>query len=254
MKVKTFLPVFSGFYGTIWEFDYNYIEDFIKEERKEKNLYSDVDFNDLKIDNETFENDIVNLFCEALPDFMPDFIEKIELEKIVRPKYYNFSNDSANVIITIKPDEVKSFIYANKEKFFEFLKKRYTSYNGFISHYENDFQAWESITENFSDFSCDGHRIGAILDFIAIMKKIDNYSIYETIFENVDFLSYVENLEDVINKNDGSLFEFLTFHGIEKSFADYIDTSFNNNVINQLCLSEKILSLIKEYKNLLVEA
>lgn len=248
MKVKTFLPVFSGFYGTIWEFDYNYIEDFIKEERKEKNLYSDVDFNDLKIDNETFENDIVNLFCEALPDFMPDFIEKIELEKIVRPKYYNFSNDSANVIITIKPDEVKSFIYANKEKFFEFLKKRYTSYNGFISHYENDFQSWESITENFSNFTCDGHRIGAILEFIAIMQGVKEFDLFESIFEKIDFLSYVENLEDVINKQDGSLFEFLTSKGIEKSFADYIETSFNNNVLESLSLSEKILSLIQEYK------
>jgi len=249
MKVKTYLPIFSGFYESQWQLDYNYIEDFIKDCRKEKNLYSEVDFNDLKIDNETFENDVVKMFCEALPDFMPDFIEKIELEKIVRPREYNFKNDSANVIITIKPEEVKSFIYANKEKFCEFLKTRYTSYDGFINHYENDFQAWESITENFSNFSCDGHRIGAILDFIAIMKKIDNYSIYETIFESIDFLSYVENLDDVINKNDGSLFEFLTSNGIEKSFADYIETSFNNNVINQLSLSEKILSLIQDFKN-----
>lgn len=180
---------------------------------------------------------------------MPDFIEKIELEKIIRPKYYNFTNDSANVIITIKPENVKRFIYANKEKFSEFLKSRYTSCDGFISHYENDFQSWESITENFSNFTCDGHRIGAILDFIAIMKKIDNYSIYESIFENVDFLSYVENLEDVINKTDNSLFEFLTSHGVEKSFADYIETSFNNKLLENSSLSEKILSLIQDFKN-----
>jgi len=250
MRVKTYLPIFSGFYNTQWEFVYNYIEDFIKQARKEKNLYSDVDFNELKIDNESYENDIIKMFCESLPDFMPDFIEKIELEKIIRPREYNFKNDSANVIITIKPHEVKSFIYLHKEKFSEFLKSRYTSCDGFISHYENDFQSWESITENFSDFTCDGHRIGAILDFIAIMRGVKEFDLFESIYEKICFLDYVENLNDVINKNDGSLFEFLTSHGIEKSFADYIETSFNNKMLESLSLSEKVLSLIQEYKTL----
>ena len=247
MKVKTYLPIFSGFYESQWQFDYNYIEDFIQEERKEKNLFSKVDFNDLKIDYSAYENDIVNLFCETLPKFLPDFINKIELENIGR-------KNCVNVEIDIKENEVKSFIYSNKEKFCEFLKSCYTSYDGFFSHYSPEFETWESETKEFSDFSINGHYIGAILDFIAIMKKIDNFSIYEEIFEDIDFLSYVENLEEIINFSDNSLFEFFTKNGFSKTWADYIETSFNNGMIDKLALDEKTLSIIREFENQVVEA
>jgi len=254
MKIETYLPIFSGFYETHWQFDYNYVGDFINEDRKEKNLYSSANFNKLKIDDSSYEIDVVNLFCESLPDFMEDFITSIELQRIVSPKQYNFSNDSANVIIDAKIENITKFIYENKEKFCEFLKSRYKSYDGFISHYDYDFESWESDTKNFTDFSIDGHRLGAILDFIACLLKIDNYTIFENVFEKIDFLSYVENLDDIINQMDGSLFEFLTSKGIEKSFACYIEASYNNGLIKELILSEKILSLIQEFENSLVEA
>jgi len=219
-----------------------------KKSAKKKNLFSDVDFDNLKIDYSLYEHEIVNLFCEVLPDFMPDFITSCKLQKINNPREYNFANDSADILINVKIKNIKAFIYANKEKFCEFLKKRYTSYDGFISHYANDFETWETETKNFSDFSINGHYLGSILDFIAIIKKIDNFRIYEEIFEKIDFLSYVENLDDVINQQDGTLFEFLTSKGIDKNFADYIETSLKNNVINNLILSEKILSIIQDYK------
>lgn len=248
MENETYLPIFSGFYNTQWEFDYNYIEDFIKEERKEKNLFSKVNFNDLKIDYNNFEIDIVNLFCEVLPDFLPDFITSCKLQEVIRPKEYNFKNDSANVLIDVKIENIKAFIYANKEKFSEFLKSRYKSCDGFISWYSYDFETWENETKKFSDFTINGHYLGAVLDFIAIMLEIDNFTMYETIIEKINFLSYAENLDDIINQQDGSLFEFLTSRGIEKNFADYIETSFTNKMLESLSLSEKILSLIQEYK------
>jgi hypothetical protein len=134
------------------------------------------------------------------------------------------------------------------------LKKRYTSYDGFFSHYANDFETWENETKEFSDFSCNGHYIGAILEFIAIENKIDECSIAQDILENIYVLEYVENLDELINKNDGSFFEALTSNGINKSFADYIENSYNNKVLSSLSLSEKILSVIREYENSLVEA
>lgn len=254
MKIETYLPIFSGFYNTQWKFDDNYVEDFINEDRKELHLYSEADFNNLKIDYSSYELDVVELFCKALPEFMEDFIVSIELQKIVSPKKYNFENDSANVIIDTKTENITKFIYENKAKFCEFLKSRYKSYDGFISHYNYDFESWESDTKGFSDFSIDGHRLGAILDFIAIMLKIDNYTVFEIIFDDIDFLSYVENLGDITNQNDGSLFEFLTSKGIEKSFAVYIEASYNNGIIKELVLSEKILSIVHEFENSLVEA
>jgi len=107
---------------------------------------------------------------------------------------------------------------------------------------------WESDTKNFTDFNKNEHILGSILDFIANILKIDNYTLYSDIFESIDVLSYVENLDEVINYTDNSLYEFLTSHKIIPSIADYISTSYYNNVIKDLCLNENILSLINEFE------
>jgi len=254
MDVKTYLPLFSGFYETSWAFDYDYIDNFINEDRKELGLVSDADFNDLNIDHSGYEKDIVQMVCDSLPDFLPDYITKIELEELLHPKEYNYYNDSANVTISINTENVKNFIYQHKEKFSEFLKKRYTSYDGFMSHYENDFASWEENTKGFTDFTCDGHRIGSILEFIAMIQDVSEYDIFETIWEKIDYLEYVENLDDVINKQDGSLFEFLTSKGVTSEYADYLNTAYINKVIKDLPLNECILSFINEYENILINS
>jgi len=254
MKIKTYLPIFSGFYYTLWEFDYFQIEDFIKEERKNKGLFSDYNVDDLEINFENYEIDIVQGFCNTLPYYLENFIIGIELETIVNPKTYNFKNDSANVIIDIKENEIANFIYSHKKEFCEFLKNRYTSRDGFISWYSNNFETWESETKNFLDFSINGHYLGSILDFIAIQENLSENEFYENIIERIDFLSYAKNLDEIINTSDNSLFEFLTKNGIEKYFADYIETSFDNGFINKLVLSKKILSVIQEYKLFTSEA
>lgn len=249
-KVKTYLPIFGGFYDTQFSFEYNwdYITEFINNERKEKGLYSDFNENDIQIDYKAYENDIALSLCEVIKNELSDYINDIEFESIYNPKAYNFQNDSINVIIDVNVENIKNFIYTHKIEFEKYLKSKYTSYDGFISHYDNDFQSWESITENFTNYNANGYMLGSILEFIADILKIDNYTLYSDIFESVDVLFYIENLEDVINYTDNSLYEFLTSHKIIPSIADYITVSYNNNVIKNLCLSENILSLINEFE------
>jgi hypothetical protein len=249
MKIKTYLPIFSGFYGTNWEFNLDDVDNFIQYERKEKGLFSDYKANDVKIDYGQYETDIIKNICKILPDFMSDFINSIELEKIVSPKAYNFSNDSANVIIDINEKAIKDFMINNIMAFKTFLKQKYTSHDGFISHYSNNSDIWQDETNNFTDFSTNGHYLGSVLDFIANMLKIDNYLLYENIMEKINYIDYVENLEEIINKHDGTLFEFLTMNKYSKNYADYIELSYNNGIINILSLDEKTLSIIKEFEN-----
>ena len=252
MIFETYLPVFNGFYETNYQFYYEDIEEYIKEERKEKGLYSDINFNDLKIDHSQYEKDIINLVCKEIKTELKQFIKKIELQKIISPREYNFSNDSANILIDVNVEEIQKFVYDHKQQFEEFLTKRYSSYDGFISHYEPDFLTWEVDTKKFTDFSINDHYLGSILDFIAHILKIDNFSIYSNICDDIIYLDYVENLEDIIHQQNGTLCEFLTSNGISKIFSAYIETSFNNNLINSLLLDEKTLFLIEEYKAKLV--
>lgn len=252
MKVKSFLPIFPGFYNTIFEFDYNLIDYDITEARKERGLFSDWSIDDLKIDNAKYESEIVNGFCDILPDLLSDYILKIELERIINPKTYNFSNDSADVIIEINPEKIQAFIYYHKKEFCEYLKARYTSCDGFISHYSNNFEAWESETESFLNFNVNGHYLGAVLEFIAGIEKITAYDIYDRL--EISYFDYIENYDEILNKTDGSLFEMLTQNNFSKDWADYIETSFQNGVIESLSLDEKTLAIIREYKNLLALA
>lgn len=254
MKYETYLPIFSGFYGTLWEIDYNYIEECIKEDRQEKCLFSEIDFNDLKIDNSGYEKFIVKAFCDKLSKKMPEFVNSVELQKIINPREYNFANDSANIEIDINILNVRTFIYSHKGSFELYLKSKYTSCDGFMSHYENDFQTWENETKNFTDFSKNGHYLGSILDFIARVEDIKEDDFFENIQGNFSIMEFVENYDDLISQSDNSLFEFLTKNGISKDYADYIETSYSNKVLESLYLPEKILSIVKEYETYLASA
>jgi hypothetical protein len=254
MEKETFLPVFSGFYGSFWELDFDYIENEIDEARKEKGLYSEYNIDNLKIDYTSFENDVVKGFAEALKNELEDFIVKIEVQDIIHPKEYNFKNDSVNVKIEYKPEALTAFIYGNKASFEKFLKARYTSRDGFISFYSNDFESWEKDTENFTDFSKNGHILGAVLDFIAKEKKIEELDFFDYVMQNIYALNYAENLDEVIEYTDGSLYDFLTKNDISRSFAEYIQRSYDNRLLDTSLLSENILSIIWEFEASRVEA
>jgi len=253
---ETFLPLFSGFYGTNWEFRFDNIEENIRESRHEKGLYSDFNMDDLKIDYENYESDIVKNFAEALQDILcqHNFVYKIEVQKIVHPKTYNFSNDSVNVSIEYNAEALKDFIYSRHENFCAYLKARYTSRDGFFSHHSNDFESWETETNHFSDFSKNGHYLGAILEFVCHELEIEELDFYESVMENIYFDNYAENMDEIILQSDNSLFEFLTKNGIAQDFADYIESSFNNGLLASLSLSEKVLSVIREFEAFQAEA
>jgi len=254
MKIKTYLPIFSGFYNTCWELDLDNVLYSLNQDRQDNGFYSEIDYDMLDIDNESYELDIVKSFCDVLPDFMNDFINSIELEKIVSPKYYNFSNDSADVIIDINVYKIRDFIYSHKDNFIIWLKNKYTSCDGFISHYDNDFTSWEADTSNFTNFKINGHVLGSILDFIANELEVNELSIYESIMESICADMYITNYTELLEYTDNSLLEFLTSHGINKDVAGYYVTSYENREINNLCLSESVLTLFKEYENKLINA
>jgi hypothetical protein len=191
-EIETYCPIFSGFFETIWNVDYSYIEDIIRQEREEKNLtenFSDVsDF----FDNEKYEDDIIKNIIDVIAYELSLDVEKIEYQKTNRPKTYNFSNDSIDVKIIPNETRIQAFIYAHKQEFSDYLKNKYTSYDGFMSSYSNEFIEWQKDTKDFTDFSKNGHILGSILDFIAIVKGITEHKIYEDVMEKISIYDYID--------------------------------------------------------------
>jgi hypothetical protein len=206
-KVKTFLPVFTGFYHTIFSSE-NEIENFLYLE----NLTDD----DIDFDNKKYELDIVNGCIDGIIDNC-QFIENIILEDIVSPKYYNFSNDSANVEIDIDLDAFKEYLFENESLLRQYIKGHYTSCSGFISSYPDNFDGWVYETENFTKL--DGHYLGALLNFYFENERFTDDDLYYYLDLYID--KYIEIL--TLNVSDLDTYD----KGIVlKNIIDTIDFDF----------------------------
>lgn len=170
--IKTWLPVFSGFYNTIWELDTEYIVDI-------KGKY--VDYDRMKIDNDNWEKDVCEHIISELSYLLEDFSIMIRFKSISSPSFYNFSNDRCIVSIDIDEKAVSKYIYDNKEEFIEYLGETFTSYDGYNSNYSNKFSDWEEITNNFTSYSDDMNHLNTLLEFICESKDITGMNLRDSL-------------------------------------------------------------------------
>jgi len=196
-KIKTFLPVFNGFYESIWQFDDDMVLYNINEDREAKGL-PEINYDNLEIDNAEYEKDVSISFCAVLETELKDYVKSITYENLYSPKSYNFKTDSINCEIEPDTSAISAFIYKNKDAFIEYLKENYTSYDGFMSSYSNQFSIWESETANFTELSINGHYLGSILQFICNILDIN--TLYEDVKGGIDECDYVLNWDDCANK------------------------------------------------------
>ena len=177
MKIETWLPVFPGFYGTYYEPDETNEIEHINQER-ENNKLTQLPYDAIEFDYEEYENNISESACSVIESELSEYITKIVFQRLSSPKEYNFTNDSIHCEIWLSPDNEKtilSFLENNKDKFAEYLRETYTSYDGFISHYSNDINDW--LTDK--DLLTGSHELGSILQFICDMNNVTNESIFE---------------------------------------------------------------------------
>ncbi len=153
MKVKTFLPLFSGFYGSNWD------DPCFDGEDEYFDLPEGTEFWEY-VDWERYHHQIANKMCEEIGWLLSDFVNGIEFECISSPKYYNFENDAIHCDIDFNKKLIESYINANKDAFDNYIKDRYTSRDGFISHYENE---GSQFLDGWQD---DSHKVGSVLQFI----------------------------------------------------------------------------------------
>lgn len=149
MKIKTYLPIFNGFYGSI--------------------------LSDLEDKKQASE-----LFTQAIEETINDDIKcKVKFEALVSPRFYNFSNDEIHVEINISQKEFKylfKYCLDQQEEFTEYLESRFTSCDGFTSFYYNNLAGWERYMYEFKDYkeSKQGVILSSLLDFY--LKYVFEYS------------------------------------------------------------------------------
>lgn len=189
MKIKTYLPLFSGFYNTIWQSDDKEQMEvsYINEQRSAKGL-EPINWDDCQFEYNDYQMDVVKGIAQYLERELKTFVSDITVERIVSPKEYNFRNDSANVVITLSMDNVKAikkYLIDNSEQFAGYLKDTYTSCSGFISSYPNNIE--EFMTNKPLK---DSHKLGSILQFICNNEGIEEINAYYNVEANLSVANY----------------------------------------------------------------
>ena len=190
----TWLPVFPGFYCTVFDSDYlsDYEIDYIKEtyqpvelaECMVENLYdSEASTKFYREYQQSIAKQCVNIIWDNLKRLK--YIDNIEFEELVSPREYNFANDSINIKVSFSEENInniKVMIQEHQDEWKEFIKSRYTSRDGFISHHSNDTEAEEWDIETALT---DSHNAGAILEFLCQENNITDDYLYNFCENNV---------------------------------------------------------------------
>jgi len=188
-KIESYLPVFPGFYNTIFQPDEDQEIDSINETRKENGLI-EVEFNDIEFNYREYEKEVsgqcVGFIQGVLKRDLNNGIN-IEFEKLYSPKEYNFSNDTINCTYRINKHFEKALIkYVNENlpEFQVYLKERFTSCSGFISFYSNDSDIW--LNDYCKDLESEPVYISTLLGFYLLNENEDlEMSMYDNVIGNV---------------------------------------------------------------------
>tara|TARA_R110001599_G_scaffold20536_1_gene77638 strand:+ start:1074 stop:1658 length:585 start_codon:yes stop_codon:yes gene_type:complete len=192
-KIESYLPLFNGFYNTLFEYDKEECD--IKYYNDEYG--TDFDYDDFTWNYTERHERISEQICGIVQSLLSDEMLEmnINFQKLVSPKYYNFSNDSINceyVISQKQYDLVLVYLKFNWINFEAWIKDRYTSSSGFISSHSNNAEVWINNMKSESHLE---HNFGAVLEFIlqnegyepcnVSDKIIDDYIEFEQIEETV---------------------------------------------------------------------
>lgn len=165
ITVETWLPIFPGFYNTIFEFpddiEYSLYDDPKAIDKTVRDFVMSIIWE--FIDYAAYQNDITKAATDYIEErcfqCLPGIVIAIRFQTVKSPREYNFTNDSVNIEIDI---DFAALLrkFAKHPQSGDYLKARYTSCSGFISHYPNSLNEW--CKDAFDDRT---HTVGSMLEF-----------------------------------------------------------------------------------------
>ena len=217
-RISIDVPGFWGFYCSSYtentDLEYFFFNDYDCLDDKTKALYRE--FMDRKADY-SFDSDFINNVCriyvEKFDERVRDVIkswESSEFEMCSMPKYYNFECDRcfAKVLITDDvEEEIMDYLEAHHQEWEQYIRRRFTSGDGFFSNYSNNIEDWQMPIRKM-----DWNELAAVIDFILRSEDVDyndiNCQTYEELSgQGLDYDFYI------VNKNQAALNEFIIENG-----------------------------------------
>ena len=193
-KIETWCPLFSGFYNTIWEMDCeSEIESYCEEENDDS-----INYDDFEINYKEYMQDVCKSFVEAVEKDLVEIGIKLNIQKVISPREYNFDNDSINIEVVVENfkvfrEKIIKYLDINEEEWEEYLESRYTGCDGFIPSYPNTIDGWKEETNNYAEL--DGHYLGSILEFYLQNEQHKEMDYYDYVIENIYVGEYMTRIK-----------------------------------------------------------
>lgn len=212
MKYEIKLPLFSGFYNTIFEFD------------GDESLCDTMEakWENLEIDYDRYKEDVAKYMCKFVADNC-DLIKSVEFISVDSPREYNFRNDYIIASVDIHKGKLKKFVKEAYDSLEDAFECNFLSRDGFISFYDWRIEDLKKQTKGFSDFSEHEPVLTVILNTYFEFDEITEYQAYEfseiyseqyaTVkvveFESLDKFDKIEAIESIWDKVEPELFGYI---------------------------------------------
>ena len=105
---------------------------------------------------------------------------ELEFESMTSPKYYNFETD--RVFAFIHEEKVQALCDLARPKLDAEIKRRFTSRDGFISHYPNSLADWPKHLSQW-----DHNELGTLLTALFSREEDHDWEVFESIYEGDTF-------------------------------------------------------------------
>lgn len=207
--VATWLPIFTGFYNTIFDGSENFLESMFADEDEFQEHMPELFESGVSYEYFCSEfwyyadfsrcfNEAAKSICYAITELdSAGIIIDSDFEDLISPKEYNFKTDSINCEIKYNATKLQKYLDENIEAFTKYIKDAYTSRDGFSSWHSNDVNNWLDVY-NYGE-----HAAGSVLQFV-IFNEYENendaiYDLYEESNCREDFLSPNIDIEKFIS-------------------------------------------------------
>jgi hypothetical protein len=162
-KIEVRVP-FMGFYET---YAHDKVADSISNELFDRNYEEVNDDDELSKVHALFKDRQIQFCREYVKLVSKEIGIDLEFVEMTSPREYNFATDR----IFAKMDEsgvetLKNEV--NPENIRQYVKDHFTSYSGFSSFYDNDYDKWLNQGEQF-----DHNQVGALIDCILEDRNAD---------------------------------------------------------------------------------
>lgn len=214
-RIPSWLPGFPGFYNTVFDAD---LHEEVTPLIESGDLPEDANVDDVLAgwQNGLYEANVVKCICDLLPGYFPreSGILKCDFERVISPKEYNFTNDSANVTFEIDMEMfapwLRDYLTKHADQWQRCLSSHYRSRDGFMSYYPHDAAEWQPFIDAmladteppvsgswYNGAIPEDHLLGRILEFVLDTEHESGEPAYINMYYDVFERIYVSEFIDV---------------------------------------------------------